>query len=117
MRDPKSMKPFAILTLIILFALPATAQTAEDDLAQQYHEAGVKDAEALKIAYDRLHKPLYQQAYDDYLNDLELIAQTGEAQDNQALFRDILMMNSNEPFIYSHTEAEHHRFYNNVYQN
>lgn len=109
------MKPLLIL-FALLTAAPAVAQTAEDDLEKQYYEAGVKDAEALKIAYDRLHKPLYQQAYDDYLNDLELIAQTGEAQDNEALFRDIMMMNSNEPFIYSYTEADKHQFFNNVYR-
>jgi len=106
------MTLFLALLLSFAYAQPAPAQTSESNLEQLYREAGIRDAEALRQAYDKLHKPLYQQAYDDYLRDLEYIAQHGTVPDNEALYKDILMMNSNTPFIYSQTEADRHRFFN-----
>lgn len=111
------MKFISVLFLSVSVIFPATAQMTAEQLEQQYREAGIKDAEALKAAYDKLHKPLYQQAYDDYLEDLDYIAEHGTAPDNEMLYRDILMMNSDEPFVYSQTQADHHQFFNNVYQN
>ena len=57
-----------------------------------------------------------KQAYDDYLQDLDYIAEHGVAPDNEALYRDLLARNSDEKFIYSQTEADRHQFFN-VYQN
>ncbi len=106
------MKLFLILFMLLIVASPIYAQTSSEILKQQYQDNGIKDAETLRETYDKLHKPLYQQAYDDYLNDLEYISQHGTAPDNEALYKDILMMKSNEPFIYSHTEADQHLFFN-----
>ena len=106
------MKLFLILFMLLISTTPIFAQISSEILEQQYHNAGIKDAEALRETYDKLHKPLYQQAYDDYLNDLEYISQHGTAPDNEALYKDILMMKSNEPFIYSQTEADQHLFLN-----
>lgn len=111
------MKIILSLLLSLYSIFPAIAQTTTDGLEQQYREAGIQDAAALKMAYDKLHKPLYQQAYDDYLEDLDYIAEHGTAPDNEALYHDILLMNSDEPFVYSRNEADQHQFFNNVYQN
>lgn len=52
-----------------------------------------------------MEKPKFQRAYDDYLNDLKIIAETGRAQDNRELFNDLLEMNSEEEFVYSQTKG------------
>lgn len=103
-------------TADIFSAFPAAAQNPDKNIEQQYKDAGIKDAEILQKVYDKLHKPLYQQAYDDYLQDLDYIAEHGVAPDNEALYRDLLARNSDEKFIYSQTEADRHQFFN-VYQN
>lgn len=55
--------------------------------------------------FDSMEKPKFQRAYDDYLNDLKIIAETGRAQDNRELFNDLLEMNSEEEFVYSQTKG------------
>ena len=49
-------------------------------------------------------KPRYQTAYEDYLYDLQVIAQTGRAPDNEALYDDLRVMNNNETFIYADSQ-------------
>ena len=110
------MKSILILLLTFFSAFLAAAQNPDKNIEQQYKDAGIKDAEILQKVYDKLHKPLYQQAYDDYLQDLDYIAEHGVAPDNEALYRDLLARNSDEKFIYSQTEADRHQFFN-VYQN
>ena len=92
------MKSILILLLTFFSAFPAAAQNPDKNIEQQYKDAGIKDAEILQKVYDKLHKPLYQQAYDE------------------ALYRDLLARNSDEKFIYLQTEADRHQFFN-VYQN
>lgn len=70
------MKSILILLLTFFSAFPAAAQNPDKNIEQQYKDAGIKDAEILQKVYDKLHKPLYQQAYDDYLQDLDYIAET-----------------------------------------
>ena len=84
------MKSILILLLTFFSAFPAAAQNPDKNIEQQYKDAGIKDAEILQKVYDKLHKPLYQQAYDDYLQDLDYIAEHGVAPDNEALYRDLL---------------------------
>ena len=60
------MKSILILLLTFFSAFPAAAQNPDKNIEQQYKDAGIKDAEILQKVYDKLHKPLYQQAYDDY---------------------------------------------------
>lgn len=107
------MKHFVILFCCLL-SFSAHGQSTE--IERQYQQAGQLDAQILQKAYEKLHKPLFQQAYDDYLEDLDYISQYGKAPDNEALYQDLLQRNSDEKFIYSQTQADKHRFFN-IYQN
>ncbi len=103
-----------IFLFCCLFSFSAHGQSS--DIETQYQQAGLNDAQILQRAYEKLHKPLFQQAYDDYLEDLEYISQYGTAPDNEALYQDLLQRNSDDKFIYSQTEADKHQFFN-IYQN
>ncbi len=108
------MTRYIVFLLLILTSFPVYGQTK--DIEEQYLSAGQVDAEILQQAYEKLHKPLFQQAYDDYLEDLDYISQHGTAPDNQALYDDLLQRDSDDKFIYSQTEADKHQFLN-IYQN
>ena len=89
------------LIAFLLLSGPASAQEAVESLSakQQYQNSGKEDARELRRLFDTMEKPKYQRAYDQYLEDLKLIARYGKAQDNEDLYRDIRAMISYEPFI------------------
>ncbi len=87
--------------LVFSFACRAEQTISEEEYARQ----GTDAAAALLAKFDAMEKPKFQQAYDDYLKDLEIIAETGRAADNQELYKDLLEMNSEEEVVYSHTKG------------
>ena len=46
-------------------------------------------------------------AYDDYLYDLQIIAKTGQAPDNEALYNDLRLMRDNQTFVYTKSQEEY----------
>ena len=84
-------------------ALPCRA--GENPPEAEYARLGNAAAAEMLTRFDSMEKPKFQRAYDDYLNDLKIIAETGRAQDNRELFNDLLEMNSEEEFVYSQTEG------------
>ena len=97
---------FMIIIFVVFFALinEAQAQVAVDDeLMKQYVEEARADAREMVKSYQSLDKPAYQKAYDNYLKDLEVIAETGKAPDNEALYDDLRQMDSDEPYVYMET--------------
>lgn len=95
------MKSWSILGVVFIFASVAVAQENPEQQAEEYRQAGIKDAAIMREDFEKMEKPAYQNAYDDYLLDLELIASYGIAQDNEGLYDDLRIMNSDEEFIYS----------------
>lgn len=82
----------------------AAAQSGEhQEVAERYRVAGQADAVALNQKFQNVDKPKYQQAYDDYLNDLKIIRETGTAADNEGLYSDLRAMNSDDGFVFSET--------------
>lgn len=82
----------------------AVAQNSENQkISEQYKAAGQADAVALNQKFQEAEKPKYQQAYDDYLNDLKIIRETGVAADNEALYSDLRTMKSDDDFVFSET--------------
>ena len=74
-------------------------------MAQNQIEAEAEaEAEDLLQRFQSSVKPRYQTAYEDYLYDLQVIAQTGRAPDNEALYDDLRVKNNNEIFIYADSQ-------------
>ena len=69
---------FLAVGLAFTFTCRAEQTTSEEEYARQ----GTDAAAALLVKFDAMEKPKFQQAYDDYLKDLEIIAETGRAADN-----------------------------------
>ena len=80
----------------------AKAQDVQFDaeLLSRYQAEAEEEAEDILQQFEGAVKPRYQTAYEDYLYDLQMIYQTGRAPDNEALYNDLRMMNSNELFVY-----------------
>ncbi len=97
-----------MLTAAFFLLCTAVPCQAEDSSATEaeYARLGSEAAAAMLTRFDSMEKPKFQRAYDDYLNDLKIIAETGRAQDNQELFQDLLEMNSEEEFTYSHVKGQ-----------
>lgn len=93
-----------LLTATFFITMPKTV-CSQDETAAAYAKQGQNAALLMQYEYETMHKPKYQQAYEDYLNDLKLISQFGKAQDNENLFNDLRQMNSEEEVIYSHTDG------------
>ncbi len=96
----------SILWAGIAGAVSAGAQEVQFDaeLAARYQAEAEAEAEDLLQRFQSSVKPRYQTAYEDYLYDLQLIAQTGRAPDNEALYDDLRVMNNNETFIYADSQ-------------
>ena len=92
---------FLAVGLAFSFSCRAEQTTSEEEYARQ----GTDAAAALLAKFDAMEKPKFQQAYDDYLKDLEIIAETGRAADNPELYKDLLEMNSEEEVVYSRTKG------------
>lgn len=95
--------------LILCFFSPVSVVNAAEpqfdaELFQQYAEEGREEAKRMVEQFQQKEKPLYRQAYDDYLNDLRVISETGKAPDNEGLYHDLRAMDSDEPFIYFDSE-------------
>lgn len=61
-----------------------------------------KQTDSKYVNYNRKElakTPEYQQKYDDYINDLKIIAQTGHYPENQRLYEDLAAMDSNERIV------------------
>ena len=58
------------------------------------------------LSYLQLDKPKYQRAYTAYKRDLEKISLNGKLPHNEELYKDLLQMNSEEPFIYRQTKRK-----------
>lgn len=91
--------------LLLSFNIHAT-EIKEDPVynRKKYQEAGQKDAKKFMEEYLQLEKPKFQRAYKTYQGDLEKIFLTGEPPHNEELYKDLLQMNSEEPFIYRQTK-------------
>lgn len=72
----------------------------ETPLPQQKHDTTISTT--VQKSYTTLDKfenlPEYKHKYDDYINDLKYIAQTGKYPQNAALQNDLQKMNSDEKF-------------------
>lgn len=106
-----------ILLLLGLMILPISANAAaitEDSVynQQKYSEDGKNDAQAFFLEYQDLNKPAFKNTYISYMKDLEKIALNGQPPYNEELYKDLLQMNSNEPFVYRQTKAR-----GNLYKN
>ena len=96
----------SILWAGIAGAVSGGAQEVQFDaeLAARYQAEAEAEAEDLLQRFQSSVKPRYQTAYEDYLYDLQVIAQTGRAPDNEALYDDLRVMNNNEIFIYADSQ-------------
>ena len=110
-------------------AAPTSPEPSEQEMITQTEEETVavpekkkeetkkpakpEKTEAEKAADDMLQsfqgsvKPRYQMAYDDYLYDLQIIAKTGQAPDNEALYNDLRLMRDNQTFVYTKSQEEY----------
>lgn len=103
------MRRFFIFTLIfsilprLACALEKNAPEADAEtrLVEQYAAQGVVSAQKLKQQFEQMDKPAFQKAYDEYLEDLKVISETGKAPDNQALYNDLRRMNSDNELTYN----------------
>lgn len=103
------MRKFVILTLFfslmpcLAYALEQTAPEADAEarLVEQYAAQGVVSAQKLKQQFEQMDKPAFQKAYDEYLEDLKIISETGKAPDNEALYNDLRQMNSDNELTYN----------------
>ncbi len=100
------MRILVFLSLIFLPLGAIAAEIQEDAVYNQkkYEEDGREDAKFFMSEYLQLDKPKYQRAYDAYKRDLEKISLNGQPPDNQELYKDLLQMNSDTPFIYKQTK-------------
>jgi len=96
-----------IFIFLWLFSFPCLAADelppeadASQKLVEQYAAQGVLAAQRLKNQFEQMDKPAFQKAYDEYLQDLKIIAETGRAADNENLYQDLLRMNSDEEMVY-----------------
>ncbi len=80
---------------------------ADETLVQQYREEAEKAADDMLQSFQGSVKPRYQMAYDDYLYDLQIIAKTGQAPDNEALYNDLRLMRDNQTFVYTKSQEEY----------
>ena len=80
--------------------LAAESFDSLDEMEAYYLTEAKKDAEKMVQDFQMLDKPKYQKAYDEYLEDLKIIARTGVAPDNQELYKDLEAMSSNDPVVY-----------------
>lgn len=107
------MKKYALYFICSFIGLMkfAIAQNIEVDqeLLNYYKEEGQKEAAEMVREYYSMNKPRFQEAYNDYLNDLIEIAKTGRAPDNELLYNDLRLMKSEEEFVYSDSEEKYHR--------
>lgn len=93
----------ALLCLFSGLSNVAAQSREHQEAAERYKAAGQADALTLNQKFQEVEKPKYQQAYDDYLNDLKIIRETGTAADNEALYSDLRAMKSDDEFIFSET--------------
>lgn len=102
----KILLSFSIFLGCIAGTMLAEAQEAQFDaeLAARYKAEAETEAEDLLLRFQSSVKPRYQTAYEDYLYDLQIIAQTGRAPDNEALYDDLRVMSNNETFIYADSQ-------------
>lgn len=96
------MHIFVFLSLVFLSFGTLAAEIQEDAVYNQkkYEEESKEDAKFFMSEFLQLEKPKYQRAYDAYKRDLEKISLNGQPPDNQELYKDLMQMNSDEPFIY-----------------
>lgn len=101
------MKILLLLGLILLPVAANAAAITEDSVynQQKYKEDGKNDAQVFFLEYQGLKKPAFKETYISYMKDLEKIALNGQPPHNEELYKDLLQMNSNEPFIYKQTKA------------
>lgn len=71
-------------------ALPAVDNTKPLKIESEYITYNKEELAAM---------PEYKQKYDDYINDLKVIAETGKAPENKRLNDDLAKMNSNDRII------------------
>lgn len=93
------------LFLTAAFFLAVFPCRANEGLEGEYGRLGDAAAAVLLTRFDSMEKPKFQKAYDDYLNDLKIIAETGRAADNEELYKDLLEMNSEEEFLYFYSKG------------
>ena len=92
---------------VISFPIFASAQELnlnDEILVQQYRAEAEVAADEMLRNFQGTLKPRFQMAYEDYLRDLQIIAQTGKAPDNEALYDDLRVMKNNQTFIYSDSQ-------------
>ncbi len=73
---------------------------SEDNWLEKYRPEAEATADEVLQKFQGAIKPRYQMAYDDYLYDVQIIAETGRAPDNEALYDDLRVMNNNQIFTY-----------------
>ena len=107
---------FLISPAAVGYAAPnlTPAESREQRLVEQYAAQGSLAAQRLKEQFEQKDKPAFAAAYDDYLRDLEVIAKTGRAPDNEALYDDLRQMNSNEFVIYEQQRGEIRAGFGNI---
>lgn len=81
------------------YRLPS-AQRASAPNSPQQTDASVNAPQSnASQALEAHEKPDYKEKYDDYLDDLKVIAKTGKAPKNAQLEKDLSQMNSDETFV------------------
>ncbi len=102
------MLKYLVLCLSILSANLNAAEIKEDNVynKKKYEQDGEKAAKSFMAEYLQLDKPKYQRAYTAYKRDLEKISLNGKLPHNEELYKDLLQMNSEEPFIYRQTKRK-----------
>ncbi len=91
--------------LVMLLLLAAGTARAEDNLLEEYAASGEEAARQMKEKFEKMDKPKYTQAYEKYLQDLEAISVLGKSVENFGLEEDLKVMNSDQPYLYSHQEG------------
>lgn len=92
--------------MVLFFSYDAAAQEAnmESELMMRYEAEAQAEADEVLRKFESAVKPRYQSAYEDYLYDLQIIAKTGKAPDNEALYDDLRLMKDNQIFIYADSQ-------------
>lgn len=108
------MKFFIFISIILNSILNSAnifaQEVKEDDIynLKKYVEDAQKDAKNMITEFERLDKPKYKKAFDEYQEDLKTIAITGRAPDNYELYKDLESMNSNELKIFAKSKKTIH---------
>lgn len=101
------MKTIVLIIMILAGTMQnirAQVPQIDEELLRYYTEEGRREAEDMVRKFQETKKPRYQNAYDDYLQDLRVIADTGKAPDNENLYDDLRMMNNDDIFVFSDSE-------------